>query len=311
MTLHISNLSKRYGNNWVLRDIHLDVEPGSVLAILGAARSGKSTLLKILAGRERANSSNSLQLEGRTVVYPEFNDSTTNFWPFGKTSNRARLSRESFSKAIGASTDVLLIDDPLQAMDHLSREELLREVRTAVVDRQLTVVYATSDFETAALVSDRIAVIDAGYVQQVGTVEELYESPLSIPVARLTGRCNIFSARRLTSTKFEIPEFQTIDGDHRLFTERADIAKLGAINKNASLAIRPENISMSFGASFPEDNLIKGVVTGTKYLGPLTLVELDASGLKLTAQVLRLVGLGIGQECMLGLPPDRIKVLKD
>ena len=68
---------------------------------------------------------------------------------------------------------------------------------------------------------------------------------------------------------------------------------------------------MSFGASFPEDNLIKGVVTGIKYLGPLTLVELDASGLKLTAQVLRLVGLGIGQECMLGLPPDRIKVLKD
>ena len=134
---------------------------------------------------------------------------------------------------------------------------------------------------------------------------------MSTIVARATGRCNIFSARRLTSTKFDIPEFQTIDGEHRIFAERSDIAKLGAINRNVSLAIRPENISMSFGASFPEDNLLKAIVRRVEFLGPFTQVELDANGLVLNATVFRLVGLGVGQECMIGLPPDRIKVLKD
>ena len=108
-------------------------------------------------------------------------------------------------------------------------------------------------------------------MHQTGTAEELYESPVSTIVARVTGRCNIFLARRLTSTKFDIPEFQTINGAHRLFAEKSDIAKLGAINRNVSLAIRPENISMSFGASFPRRQSSKGGRDEREFLlGPVT-----------------------------------------
>ena len=53
MTLEIRDLSKRYGNKWVLRDVSFDVEPGEVFAILGASKSGKSTLIRILTGREK------------------------------------------------------------------------------------------------------------------------------------------------------------------------------------------------------------------------------------------------------------------
>jgi ABC-type Fe3+/spermidine/putrescine transport system ATPase subunit len=127
----------------------------------------------------------------------------------------------------------------------------------------------------------------------------------------LTGRNNVFSARRLTSTKAEIPEFVTIDGSHRLFAEKADIGRLGAINQNVALAIRPQDISISFGASFPEDNLLRAVVTRVRHLGPTTTIQFDAGGLTLEGVVFRLVGLGVGDECMLGLPPDRIRVLKD
>ena len=144
-----------------------------------------------------------------------------------------------------------------------------------------------------------------------GTAAEIYETPVSRAVANISGLCNIVDARRLTSTKNETPEFQTLIGGHRLFAEKADVAKLGAINRNVGLAIRPENISISFGTSFPEDNLIKAIVTGIKYLGASTLVDLDSEGLKLTARVFRVVGLGVGDECMLGLPPDRIRILKD
>lgn len=86
---------------------------------------------------------------------------------------------------------------------------------------------------------------------------------------------------------------------------------LGALNQNVWLGIRPEHISISFGASFPEDNLIKATITGVQFLGATTMVELDAEGLRLDALVPRLVGLNIGDTCMLGMPPDRIAIFKD
>ena len=130
-------------------------------------------------------------------------------------------------------------------------------------------------------------------------------------MASITGRNNLFQARRLTSSKADIPQFQTIDGSHKLTIQKTEKSSLGALNQNVSLGIRPDHISISFGASFPEDNLIKAKITGVKFLGPTTLVELDADGLKLDALVLRLVGLKAGDDCMLGLPPDRIAIFKD
>jgi ABC-type Fe3+/spermidine/putrescine transport system ATPase subunit len=312
MTLQISDLSKRYGNNWVLRDVSLSVEKGQIVTILGPAGSGKSTLLKILAGREKPSPTDALDSVGRRKIeFLSSDNHDSRFWPFSRKSDQRKDFVQTFKKAVELASDVLLLDDPLRGADRLNCEQSFENLRRLTAERSLTVVFATSDFETAALVSDKIAVLEQSYIHQFGTPEELYEFPISATIARITGRCNIIEARRLTSTKFDIPEFQTIEGGHRIFAERADIAKLGAINRNVSLAIRPEHISMSFGASFPEDNLLKSVVKEIKFLGPVTLVDLDADGLKLTAMVFRLVGLDIGQECMLGLPPDRIKILRD
>lgn len=100
-------------------------------------------------------------------------------------------------------------------------------------------------------------------------------------------------------------------GDHRLQIDKTEKSTLGAITNNVTLAIRPEHISISFGASFPEDNLLKAEIAGVEYQGATTRLKLNANGLILEALVLRLVGLNIGDECMVGLPPDRILVLKD
>jgi ABC-type Fe3+/spermidine/putrescine transport system ATPase subunit len=312
MTLEIRDLSKRYGNNWVLRDVSFDVEPGNVLAILGASRSGKSTLLKILAGREKPSPpEKQFGINGRLVALDKGKSQVKRLRFFSADkSDHVDLSQR-ISDLLGSAADIVAFDDPLCGADRIAQDQLIKAIRKQTSEKRLTTIYATSDFETAAIIADRVAVFGDGFIQQTGTPEEIYTAPQTSAVARLSGRCNIFSARRLTSTKFEIPEFQTIDGEHRLFAERADISKLGAINRNVSLAIRPEDISMSFGASFPEDNLLKAVVTGIKYLGPMTIVELNASGLSLEAAVLRLVGLDVGQECVIGLPPDRVRILKD
>lgn len=311
MALRISKLSKRFANNWVLRDVEFDLEPGRVLAILGAKNSGKSTLLRVIGGLERPSPVDAdIGLDGNQVrvVGSETNDSKFRFF-----SRRRSLSdiATTVGAALGSGSKIVAFDNPLSSLDRASRSQIIDHIRTVAAEKQLAVIYATSDFETAAATADRIAVLADGSIQQVGSPEEIYLSPANVRVAKLSGRTNIIEARRLTSTKFEIPEFQTIEGDHRLFAERADISKLGAINRNVWLAIRPEDISMSFGASFPEDNLLKAVVTGTKFLGPITLVELDANGLSLEAAVLRLVGLNVGQECVVGLPPDRLRILRD
>jgi len=310
MTLRISKLSKRFANNWVLRDVEFDVEPGQVLAVLGAKGSGKSTLLRILCGLEQPSPANlAFGLDCRIgVVSPTADTSIFRFFSRRQSQNDIG---SMINTVIGSGQSIVALDDPVAALDRETRSHILERIRDASNEKQLTVIYATADFETAATVADRIAVLADGSIQQIGTPEEIYESPANTRVALLTGRCNLIEARRLTSTKFDIPEFQTVKGDHRLFAERADIAKLGAINRNVYLAIRPEDISMSFGASFPEDNLLKAVVTGVKYLGPITIVELHANGLELEAAVLRLVGLDVGQECVVGLPPDRVRILRD
>ena len=310
MTLQISNISKRYGNNWVLRDVSLSVEKGQIAGLLGFSGSGKSTLLRILAGLEKPSPPNAA-LGGHNVVYLPTADGQRAGWLFGRKRSGPEDPRRRVEKAITIASDVLLLDDPLVLADRVQRMEAIDMLRQAVAESQLMVIFASSDFETAAQVADKVAILNRTVIEQVGKPKEIYESPVSSAVARLTGRCNIFSARRLTSTKFEIPEFQTLNGGHRLFAEKADIAKLGPINKNVTLAIRPENISMSFGSSFPEDNLFHARVKSIKFLGATTMIELNAAGLPLEALVFRLVGLNVGDECVLGLPPERIRILRD
>ncbi|MEP6902457.1 MAG: TOBE domain-containing protein, partial [Actinomycetota bacterium] len=196
-------------------------------------------------------------------------------------------------------------------MDRLLRYENYKKLKDTVRQKNLIVMVATNDFEEAMTLCDRIVIIHQGEILQIGNPQDIYLNPDSSTVAYVSGRNNLIEARRLTSNKIEIPEFQTIKGEHRLFTQKTEKSKFGAINQNLILTIRPEHISISFGASFPEDNLLKAKITDIRFQGATTLVVLDAQGLTLEALVLRLVGLNIGEECMVGLPPDRILVFKD
>ena len=169
---------------------------------------------------------------------------------------------------------------------------------------------ATNNDEEIFSLCDQVAVLADGNVVQTGTPREVYEKPNCVAAARALGRCNLIVARRITFTNDYILEFQTLVGEHQLLLDKVAKSALGAITNNVSLAIRPEHISISFGASFPEDNLLKAQIVGIEYKGATTRLHLDANGLLLEALVLRLVGLKVGDECMVGLPPDRILVLK-
>lgn len=313
MPLQVSNLSKRYGNNWVLQDVELDVADGGIFGVFGESGSGKSTLLRCISGLEKT-SSGSVTIAERdpTFSFPFLTKSSGLKKIFGgdKPLSTDDLKRE-LEKSLAEKTDVLLLDNPFPSLSESERQRIFKQIRNSISQSGGRVIYATSNFDDVFAFCDQVGVLAGGYIRQQATPLEIYENPESVAVARMVGLNNLIQARRLTSSKAEMPEFLTIEGGHRLFTQKIERGSLGALNKNVTLAIRPEQISISFGASFPEDNLLKATISGIGHRGATTIVELDAEGLKLKALVLRLVGLNIGDECMIGLPPERIMVLKD
>jgi ABC-type Fe3+/spermidine/putrescine transport system ATPase subunit len=319
MSLEIVNLSKRFKDKWVLRDVSFDVSDGEIFGLFGPTGAGKTTLLDSIAGKTGLNGG-TVSCDGRDITKLGSDDrgldvpklSSSSIWTrlFGN-GRSDRRANGALDQALTTARRLLLLDDPFCVMDASEREASYRACLDAVRAGELSILFASSDLEQIFQLCDRVAVIVGGEIKQIGSPQEIYETPASRVVAAITGRNNLFAARRLTSSKAEVPEFQTLDAGHRLFARRVERGSLGALNQNVTLAIRPEHISLSFGASFPADNLLKAKIGRVQFLGATTLVELDADGLILNALVLRLVGLNVGDECMVGLPPERILIFKD
>lgn len=322
MSLKLVNLSKRYKDRWVLRDVSFEVSRGEIFGLFGPSDSGKTALLNVVLGRS-ATTTGAIYFDDRDlakVVREERNfqipePADGSIWKRllkkSKVASRGVRRVRSLNAAIDNARTVLLLDDPFAGLDAASRDAARQRLQDAVRTNDLAVLFASNSFEQIVDICDRAAVLVKGDIKQIGSPHDIYERPASRIVAEISGRNNLFAARRLTSSKAEIPEFQTIDGGHRLFAQRIERGALGALNQNVTLAIRPEQISISFGASFPADNLLKATIKEVRFRGPTTLIELDADGLHLEALVPRLVGLNPGDECMVGLPPDRILIFRD
>ncbi|CAN5435722.1 ABC transporter ATP-binding protein [soil metagenome] len=324
MTLKVTNLSKRYEDRWILRDVAFEAQAGEITGIFGATGAGKSTLIRILSGAEKCNGGSifndsvevtEISCEERGFHLPNLrNDS---FWKnLFKTNKKSELSDGegqilALEDALEKANSVLLLDDTFCFMDRQKRDIYFAELRRVTKKKNLTIVFAGNNFEEILLLCDKVAVLAKTDIQQFDVPRTVYEKPANSEVAHITGRNNLIKARRLTSTKIETPEFLTLDGDHRVFTDKTDKHALGAITQEVFLTIRPEHISIAFGASFPVDNLLKATIKEICFQGSTTIVKLDANGLLLESLVLRLVGINVGEECMVGLPPDRILVLKN
>ena len=218
--------------------------------------------------------------------------------------------RVAIARAIAIEPALLLFDEPLSNLDVALREETRGELRELVKRLGLTAIYVTHDQDEAFALCDRIGVMSNGRLVQTGSPRDLYERPANISIARFLGRNNFIKAMRLSKRQDSNGEFKTLEGGHTLSVP-VNSLDVAPINKPVVLAIRPEYVSITEGASFPADNVLRAIVREVNFAGATTTVKLDANGLALEVVVLRLVGLAPGDSCMVGLPPSRISVLNE
>ncbi len=167
--------------------------------------------------------------------------------------------RVALARALVLMPAVLLLDEPLGALDAKLRKSLQLELKALQKQVGITFVYVTHDQEEAVTMSDRIAVMNGGRVEQIATPQEVYEEPSTVFVADFLGIANLMDA---VATGTNDGRCAVRLGDHKLSAERGNMRTTGA----TKLVIRPERVRLEApGTDGP--NRIPGMVERTVYLG--------------------------------------------
>ena len=180
--------------------------------------------------------------------------------------------RVALARAIVFQPRLLLMDEPLGALDKKLREALQLEILR--ISRQIgaTVIYVTHDQEEALVMSDRIAIFDRGRIQQLGTGEDLYERPNSMFVADFVGESNMLRGR----LERDGQGAWLVRGPWRWRVDPALVDAHGLQDGGgAALVVRPEHLRVvAPEAATDGANAIDAAVTEVLYLGPTRKVEL-------------------------------------
>ena len=203
--------------------------------------------------------------------------------------------RVALARALVYEPRVLLLDEPLAALDKKLREEMrseLREIQRAV---GITTIFVTHDQAEALGLSDRIAVMHRGRIEQLGTPREIYERPATRFVAEFIGASTVLRGHATAADRVTLAGGETL--------RVLGLAGLRA-GEAVELAIRPERIRLTGGAG---ENVMDGRVTGVVYQGVQTelIVEIGG-GQRLLVFVAEPApaALAVGHALRLHLPPD-------
>jgi putative spermidine/putrescine transport system ATP-binding protein len=168
--------------------------------------------------------------------------------------------RVALARALAFEPQVLLLDEPLSALDAKIRVALRVEIRSIQRQLGITTVYVTHDQEEALSLSDRVVVMSEGRMEQVGTPFEIYNFPSTAFVASFVGTLNVLPGKVTDAAKGEV----TIAGQ----PVRIARAFEGSLGRDVTVALRPEMVSLGSDAAGGE-NRLTGKVSDVSFLGSI------------------------------------------
>ncbi|PYS76896.1 MAG: hypothetical protein DMF66_12235 [Acidobacteria bacterium] len=289
-------LSKSFKKTRVLEDVSFDVGVGEALVLLGASGSGKTTILRIIAGLEQPDSG-SVILHGRDVTdlparergvgvifqsyalgygmrirgrrRREVKEAVARLLKLVRLEEHrkkypSQLSggqqqRVAIARTLAYEPQVLLFDEPFGALDAQTRVRLRREIRVLLREVNVPAVFITHDQEEALELGDRIAVLHAGHLEQVGTPEEVYNRPETEYVATFLGAANLLLGVA-AGGRVELGTASIEAG--------AESARFRE-GQSVKLVFRPEDVHLSLTGALPEGcrRLTNGVIEEKHFVG--------------------------------------------
>ena len=209
------------------------------------------------------------------------------------TLSGGQQQRVAIARAIANNPKVLLLDEPLAALDLKLRKDMQTELKKIQQQLGITFIFVTHDQEEALSMSDRVVVMDGGKIQQVGTPQDIYNEPENAFVADFIGESNILDGvmRKDYLAEFSGKKFECLDSG---FGE----------NENVDVVVRPEDVDIVS----PEKGMLQGTVTSITFLGVHYEIIVDIGGFKWMIQTTD--ESKVGDRVGLYIEPDAIHIMK-
>jgi putrescine transport system ATP-binding protein len=180
--------------------------------------------------------------------------------------------RVALARSLAKRPQLMLLDEPLGALDKKLREETQIELVNILSDVGVTCVMVTHDQEEAMTMATRIAVMSEGKILQVGTPSEIYETPATRFVADFIGNVNLMEGTLVVDR----PDFVEIDCG--FCRHRVGHGITGTLGMSVGVAVRPEKIRLAATKPEGEVNQVQGTIRDRSYFGSFTVYNLELAG---------------------------------
>ncbi len=221
--------------------------------------------------------------------------------------------RVALARTLAVEPKVLLLDEPLSNLDAKLRVQMRQELKSLQRRLGITTIFVTHDQEEALTTCDRIAVMDQGVIQQIGTPMELYDAPINRFVANFVGTIN-FIEGDITHTQSGVTFSSSLLG-----TVSLAASPIGDSSAKAVLAVRPHTITINAASALAAPHPTKGTieVTGNildhEFLGEFVRYRVDASGAELLVDQSHQPGgeiFAVGQNVRIGISEHAWRVVR-